>query len=127
MKAPSTAGGKSTGVDVGATPERMGTQPTPSPEEDGAGTVRRRTRTVTWGKKSIGAIMAEAHRQDFEKRRKRLRRARLAAAGRGAIADDDDDDDDDAGRVMRMKRRRESSVGGGGTWWDEGGERKDGE
>ncbi|TPX09860.1 uncharacterized protein E0L32_008882 [Thyridium curvatum] len=103
--APPSTAGRSTGVDVGgATPERAATamQPTPRPEEDGGGTVRRRARTETWGKKSIGAIMAEAHRQDFEKRRKPAgegspRSAMGRGGALGADEDDDDDDDDEAG------------------------------
>lgn len=58
----------------------------------------RRRRADTIGKKSIRAVLADAHKQDFEKKRKPEAGggARAGGASRvGDVEEDDDDDDDD--------------------------------
>lgn len=69
----------------------------------GASSMRRRQRAETAGKKSITRLLAEAHKQDFEKKRKPDSGARSVRGGGGemeamrgvGIEEDDDDDDDD--------------------------------
>ncbi|RYO85300.1 hypothetical protein DL766_001724 [Monosporascus sp. MC13-8B] len=92
-------------------------QPTPVLEAGDGGGGRlglRRHRSEVPGARSIRGIMAEAHRQDFEKRRPR---AESSATARAAGDDDinaseeerdDDDDDDDTASVFdeRMEARR---------------------
>ncbi|KAK7751227.1 Xenotropic and polytropic retrovirus receptor 1 [Diatrype stigma] len=62
-------------------------QPTPMLEAGISGLRRRRLSELP-GARSIRGIMAEAHRQDFEKKRR-------PTLERAAAEDDDDDDDDD--------------------------------
>lgn len=107
------SGGRSTAVDL-PSPGPRGQQHSPSDssavggggelDEEGGRTPgeesfrMRRRRADTIGRKSIRAVLADAHKQDFEKKRK-------PEAGRGGRADDtgrvgeveeeDDDDDDD--------------------------------
>ncbi|RYP34323.1 hypothetical protein DL767_004317 [Monosporascus sp. MG133] len=110
----------------------VATQPTPALEAgDGGGGILglRRHRSEVPGARSIRGIMAEAHRQDFEK--KRRPRAESSATARAAgdddinaseeePDDDDDDEDNDTASVFdeRMEARRaeklvRSDSGGG--------------
>ncbi|EON98662.1 putative signal transduction protein [Phaeoacremonium minimum UCRPA7] len=110
---PTAASGKSTGVEIsGGASSRVPTANLDS-EEQGTpddGTVRRR-RADTVGRRSIARIMAEAHKQDFEKRRKPETPVPEADdevdAGRSDDDDDDDDDDDETGSLLdeRMEVR----------------------
>lgn len=104
------SGGRSTGVDVpgsasGARPG-LSSAATADVVEEGRTPgedslrMRKRQRADTVGKRSIVRILAEAHKQDFEKKRKP---ASTKGGGGGAsqldgaaeVDDDDDDDDDD--------------------------------
>ncbi|KAK8856917.1 EXS family-domain-containing protein [Apiospora arundinis] len=74
---------------------------------DESGLRRRRQSEVRAGGESIRRIMAEAHRQDFEKKRRPAAGERSAdAAGAGTVADipseeeDDDDDEEDDEDIM---------------------------
>lgn len=84
--------GTSTGVAVGS-----GSPQIPAASGNDFGTLRRRF-TSTLGK-SIGVIMAEAHKQDFEKKRKPGAMDGASPMGRPGPMDDlpssDDEDDDD--------------------------------
>ncbi|KAK4157608.1 protein SYG1 [Chaetomidium leptoderma] len=59
-----------------------------------SGTFRRRGRADTLGKRSILQAMAEAHKQDFEKRRPAVGE-QGGGSGGGVVGDEDDDDDDE--------------------------------
>ncbi|KAK8135770.1 SYG1 [Apiospora sp. TS-2023a] len=87
---------------------------------DEAGLRRRRRSEVRPGGESIRRIMAEAHRQDFEKKR----RPATGASGTGAAqavdeaddpsdGDEDDDDDDDTASVLdeRLEMRGADGMG----------------
>ncbi|UKZ72906.1 hypothetical protein TrVFT333_000543 [Trichoderma virens FT-333] len=74
-----------------------------------SGSLRRRTDLssphIT---RSFSKILAEAHKQDFEKKRKPVEEAGEEAGGIGQsddFDDDDDDDDDDAGSLSDMRPR----------------------
>ncbi|RYP67607.1 hypothetical protein DL771_007159 [Monosporascus sp. 5C6A] len=96
----------------------VATQPTPALEAGDGGGGRlglRRCRSEVPGARSIRGIMAEAHRQDFEK--KRRPRAESSATARAAGDDDinasdeerdDDDDDDDADTASVLDERMEA-------------------
>ncbi|KAK7749781.1 Xenotropic and polytropic retrovirus receptor 1 [Cytospora paraplurivora] len=121
---PSTlGGGQSTGVDVpgSASTRQQGTATTaasaaagePSAVEEGQQQqapggpggeeslrMRRRQRADTVGRKSITRILADAHRQDFEKKRvpaESVRGSQLTGVEVGDEEEDDDDEDDDLG------------------------------
>lgn len=96
--------GRSTGMEpasasvAGSTRGKAGTSSvsgarTPAEESTPAGTLRRR-RTDTVGKKSIAVIMAEAHKQDFEKKRKPERSPAAGPAEEEDLHSSEDDDDD---------------------------------
>lgn len=127
----STTTGRSTGVDVSSR-GRPSAPSTPATAEQGArappeleGTARRR-RADTFGRKSIAKTMADAHRQDFEKKRKPAAEAG-GRSTRDLVGDDDqelhtdeeddDDDDDDTGSMMeeRMEVREAAGFVGGGA------------
>lgn len=110
------SGGKSTGVDVpgsasGARPGLTHAATADVMEEGrtpGEDSLRMRRRADTAGKRSIVRILAEAHKQDFEKKRKPA--STKGGSGVGGVAqldgtvdvddeDEDDDDDDDLGAV----------------------------
>ncbi|KEY73324.1 hypothetical protein S7711_01440 [Stachybotrys chartarum IBT 7711] len=57
------------------------------------GTVRRRVETPSG--RSLSKILAEAHKQDFEKKRKPIEQDAQLEQARNPSDDDDDDDDDD--------------------------------
>ncbi len=102
-----SAAGPSTREDAGV--GRGASQPTPLLE---AGGLRRRRSTLP-GARSIRGIMAEAHRQDFEKKRRPV--GSIAAGGddeRGIHGSEDDDDDGDTASVLdeRMEARRAESL-----------------
>jgi hypothetical protein len=117
---------RSTGVDL--TRQRSGDRPPASPtpaaaEQQGSpefeGTVRRR-RADTIGRKSIAKIMADAHRQDFEKRRKpaagegrRNSRDRMDEGDDEGLHTDEEEDDDDSGSMLeeRMAVREAEGLG----------------
>lgn len=70
---PATPGAVSTGAQRTASRPRSGEGPAEEgarAEQGGGSTLRRRTSETGGGKKSIFKYMAEAHRQDFEKKRK---------------------------------------------------------
>ncbi|KUI71464.1 hypothetical protein VM1G_07272 [Cytospora mali] len=113
-----TQSGKSTGVEVpGPGFTRRGTAGTttaataaaegPSAVEEGQSPaeeslrMRRRQRADTVGRKSITRILADAHKQDFEKKRKPAdsgsRANQLAGTNEAGDYDEDDDEDDDLG------------------------------
>ncbi len=107
---------QSTGVDVGrsGTADRPSAPPTPAAAEQGPpdfeGTVRRR-RADTVGRRSIAKIMADAHRQDFEKKRKpNADQGRRASQDvdegdeDGLQSDDEEDDDDDESGSLLEER-----------------------
>ncbi|KAI0835284.1 EXS-domain-containing protein [Hypoxylon sp. FL0890] len=85
-------------------------------EQAEAGTMRWRRRPEVLHARSIRGIMADAHRQDFEKRRRPVERAPSENGGDlddedvpiEEDEDDDDDDDDDTGSMLdeRMEARR---------------------
>lgn len=105
-----TQSGLSTGVDL-PSPQTPGVGPSGSATGDAGGVVEegrtppgeeasmvRRRRADTIGKKSIRGMLAEAHKQDFEKRRRPQETGRSGArvdGTAGAAVDDDDDDDDE--------------------------------
>ncbi|KAK7966358.1 signal transduction protein Syg1 [Apiospora aurea] len=79
---------------------------------DEAGLRRRRRSEVRPGGESIRRIIAEAHRQDFEKKRRPAAGASAANAGQAGEEDDiqsedgdddDDDDDDDTASVLNER------------------------
>lgn len=113
-----TGSGHSTAVDVLQQPPTPGIGPsftappdtaavsaaeegrTPGEESLGNASMRRRQRADTAGKRSITRLLAEAHKQDFEKKRKPDPSSRSVRGGemdgmRDVEEDDDDDDDDD--------------------------------
>lgn len=69
----------------------------PRPE---MGTLQRRKRTDTAGKKSILQAMAEAHRQDFEKKKPTATDAAMAGDGErgGGVCDEEEREEDEDGR-----------------------------
>ncbi|KAH7165894.1 EXS family-domain-containing protein [Dactylonectria macrodidyma] len=83
----------------------------PSIEE---GISRRRTDTMA-SKRNFSRILAEAHKQDFEKRRRPTEQVEEEDAARAGQSDDDDDDDDDvaesasllAGEAEAVRESRE--------------------
>ncbi|KAK7724956.1 Xenotropic and polytropic retrovirus receptor 1 [Diaporthe eres] len=98
---PGTASGARPGLSSAATADVIEEGRTP-----GEDSLRMRRRADTVGKRSIVRILADAHKQDFEKKRKP---ASTKGGGSGAAVldgtvdvdedDDDDDDDDDLGAV----------------------------
>ncbi|KAB5575486.1 EXS family protein [Coniochaeta sp. 2T2.1] len=114
---------RSTGVDRPSAPATPVTEQTPQGMEL-EGTVRRR-RADTIGRKSIAKIMADAHRQDFEKRRKPTglgggddsggrRKSAVSEEEEERDVDDgglrmdyeeeeDDDDDDETGSMLEER------------------------
>lgn len=88
-----------------------------------SGTVVRRRRTDTIGRMSIAKIMAEAHKQDFEKKRKPADEAGRATSSAGDAAaavdhhdeideeDEDDDEDDDSGSLLDERMQAREVVG----------------
>ncbi|KAF7558672.1 hypothetical protein G7046_g5475 [Stylonectria norvegica] len=68
------------------------------------GGMRRRADTAV-SKRNISRILAEAHKQDFEKRRKPMDGTAEEEASREGQSDDDDDDEegDDASSVMEVR------------------------
>lgn len=98
---PGPASGTRPGLSSAATADVVEEGRTP-----GEDSLRMRRRADTVGKRSIVRILAEAHKQDFEKKRKP---ASTKGGGGGAAQldgtvdvdedDDDDDDDDDLGGV----------------------------
>lgn len=110
------SGGMSTGVDVpgpasGTRPALISAATTDVAEEGrtpGEDSLRMRRRADTVGKRSIVRILAEAHKQDFEKKRKPGTSSNGVSGAVGASQldgaadvddDEDDDDDDDLGGV----------------------------
>lgn len=80
----------------------------------------RRRRADTIGRKSIAKIMADAHRQDFEKRRKpaagegrRNSRDRMDEGDDEGLHTDEEEDDDDSGSMLeeRMAVREAEGLG----------------
>jgi hypothetical protein len=99
----------STGVDIHRMPSRVPTTPHPVPEEEEEaeiGTVRRR-RAETIGRKSLGRIIAEAHKQDFEKRRKPETESMRGGAAEERyeceMHTDDEDEDSDSSISERIE------------------------
>lgn len=88
------------------------TQPTPGLEAGASGLRRRRSEAP--GSRSIRGIMAEAHRQDFEKKR-RLPESTGDDDEHEIQASDEEDDEDDTASVLdeRMEARRAESLVGG--------------
>ncbi|KAK8112141.1 uncharacterized protein PG998_008598 [Apiospora kogelbergensis] len=84
---------------------------------DERGLRRRRQSEVRAGGESIRRIMAEAHRQDFEKKRRPTVGERSTdAAGAGGVGDiqsedDDDDDDDDEDEMASVTGERSDMRG----------------
>ncbi|KAI1470022.1 EXS-domain-containing protein [Daldinia caldariorum] len=82
-------------------------------QAEGSG-IRWRRRSEVLRARSIRGIMADAHRQDFEKRRRPLETASLHESGGlaeeegGMQSEEDDDDEDDTGSMLneRMEARR---------------------
>lgn len=70
----------------------------------GGGTFRRR-HVESMGKKSILQVMAEAHKQDFEKRRpsEAVREQGLGRGGSSSLVDEDDEEDDDDDPDLRSE------------------------
>ncbi|KAK3325567.1 EXS family-domain-containing protein [Apodospora peruviana] len=118
---------RATGVDVpppgsglvGAATEepsarRATEEGSPGASGSGGGTFRRRY-ADTMGKKSILRIMADAHKQDFEKRRppaEEMKAATATAAEEegeededGFHSEEDDDDDEDSGSLQEERMR----------------------
>ncbi|KAI1414338.1 EXS-domain-containing protein [Hypoxylon sp. FL1857] len=89
-------------------------------EQVEGGTMRWRRRPEVLRARSIRGIMADAHRQDFEKRRRLPESAPSENGGDLASVDvpseeeddDDDDDDDDTGSLLdeRMQARRDEAL-----------------
>ncbi|KAJ0117162.1 EXS family protein [Diaporthe amygdali] len=109
--------GKSTGVDVsGSASARPGLSSAATadvveegrtPGEDSL-RMRKRQRADTIGKRSIVRMLADAHKQDFEKKRKPASTKGGGGSGAGQLDgavgadeddDEDDDDDDDLGAI----------------------------
>ena len=123
--------GRSSGIEVapgagrrpsiGATP--ASTAALEEAEAGESGTVVRRRRADTAGRKSIAKIMAEAHKQDFEKKRKPAAEAARAAAkdeadeddlrhGLGGELDEDgDDEDEDSGSLLVQQMEARAAEG----------------
>lgn len=76
--------------EVGVAGDTTQLQPTPLLEA-GISVLRRRRRSSTAGARSIRGIMAEAHRQDFEKKRRPLEST-------SAAVDEEDEEDEDEER-----------------------------
>lgn len=100
LRTPSAArlnAGLSTGVDVGpssaATPSPAVVEEGRTPGEESL-RMRRRPRADTLGRRSIRGMLAEAHKQDFEKKR-RPEVGRGDAGGGDGVQEGDEDDDDD--------------------------------
>jgi xenotropic and polytropic retrovirus receptor 1 len=89
--------GLSTGVSPQIAAEQAGEQGPDVRLEEGASTVRRRRRADSHVGQ-LSKILATAHRQDFEKKRRPVEDAQIADEG-GVMSpsDDDDDDEDDNG------------------------------
>lgn len=97
-----TQSGRSTALDLPSAPD-VGPSSTAAaaaaeegrtPGEDSL-RMRRRQRADTVGKKSITRILAEAHKQDFEKKRKPDTIPSVRGVEIDVTQDDDEDDDDD--------------------------------
>jgi hypothetical protein len=74
-----------------------------TPETDTGGTVRRRRpdhTSSTLGRRSIAKIMADAHRQDFEKRRKPAVAETARRKSGDTVDEEGEEDDDDGGGGM---------------------------
>ncbi|KAL1881847.1 Xenotropic and polytropic retrovirus receptor 1 [Diaporthe australafricana] len=105
--------GKSTGVEIGPGPTRPGLSSAATADlveegrTPGEDSLRMRKRADTVGKRSIVRILADAHKQDFEKKRKPASTKGGGSSGAGQLDgadeadedDDDDDDDDDLGGI----------------------------
>lgn len=90
-----TQSGRSTGIDVAPTiPGASGAvEEGRTPGEE---SLRMRRRHDTLGKRSIRGILADAHKQDFEKKRKpESTRSGTGRQVSGVQEEEDDDDDDD--------------------------------
>ncbi|KAI1482961.1 hypothetical protein K445DRAFT_211669 [Daldinia sp. EC12] len=86
---------------------------TPAQQEAEGSGVRWRRRPEVLRARSIRGIMADAHRQDFEKRRRPLEPSSSQDSGElveeeGGLQSEEDDDDDDTGSMLdeRMEARR---------------------
>ncbi|OTA67758.1 EXS-domain-containing protein [Hypoxylon sp. EC38] len=99
--------------------EQSGAQAQPQAQEQTeGGTMRWRRRPEVLRARSIRGIMADAHRQDFEKRRRPLEpapsenEADLVEEDVPSEEDEEDDDDDDTGSIMdeRMEARRSEGL-----------------
>jgi xenotropic and polytropic retrovirus receptor 1 len=97
---PSTAGGPGPGEEQGAAP------PPPSAQAAEEGGLRRRRKSDAFrtGGDTIRRIMADAHRQDFEKRRKPAEPPKETDQDlQGDEPSDDDDDDDSTASVLEER------------------------
>ncbi|KAK4656978.1 Xenotropic and polytropic retrovirus receptor 1 [Podospora pseudocomata] len=109
----------------GGTPQSIAVSDTPA-EESGPAAAFRRRYTDTIGKKSILQAMAEAHKQDFEKKRLPLGSEPSSTARRGSARPDegddeeikseeeeeeDDDEDDETGSVEEERMRVREAEG----------------
>ncbi|KAL2260038.1 hypothetical protein VTK26DRAFT_6096 [Humicola hyalothermophila] len=113
--APSSAGAHALAMEEGAT-EFSHRRPSMPPHDHHADTFRRHRRTDTPGKRSILQAMAEAHKQDFEKRRVPVDDADLDL-DEGADADADVDglksDSEDEGEGKRVGEAKDEEQGEG--------------
>ncbi|CAJ2507578.1 Uu.00g087640.m01.CDS01 [Anthostomella pinea] len=97
------------GASVQARAQGAGTAPDEAPPRDVEGLRRRKTFQLTRAK-SIRGIMADAHKQDFEKKRRPAEPTIDAEAesAEDVRSDEDEDDDDETGSMLdeRMEVRR---------------------
>ncbi|KAK3351782.1 SPX domain-containing protein, partial [Neurospora tetraspora] len=101
---PEEEGPTSPHPDSGATPGDGATGTGTGFNLSGGGTFRRR-HNESMGKKSILQAMAEAHKQDFEKRRppEALREEGLGRRGSSSLVDEDDEEEDDDDPDLRSE------------------------
>ncbi|KAK4203853.1 EXS family-domain-containing protein [Triangularia verruculosa] len=119
-RVPTNAAGSGGGGGGGGTPQSVAVSDTPADESGPAAAFRRRY-TDTIGKKSILQAMAEAHKQDFEKKRlpagsEPLTGARRDEGDEGEIKseeeeEEEDDDDDETGSVEEERMRVRETEG----------------
>ncbi|KAJ4255448.1 Xenotropic and polytropic retrovirus receptor 1 [Fusarium torreyae] len=103
-----------TGVGALETPSRQGTAQSTGVSLGQAeeGTSRRRTGTAPPPpKRTLSRMLAEAHKQDFEKKRRPLEQTQEEQAAEMGQSDDDDDDADEAVSLLEITEAEELARG----------------